>query len=463
MTEEGGASDRSASEDNLPDLGIDAVFFGAEGETPRNDSLRTEAAKAPEPENDLLRTDADKAPEPENASLRMEIEQAPEPKKDRLPADTRIAPAVDEDFLRLEVQEAQTPQPGSSGSRNTRRRRALSVPLVICLVIVCIGISVFLWVAYQLNRGKNNMLVNYGDAEITMPSDDNGRTVRYNGKVYRLNPNLATILFMGIDRDEMESYEEYGYGGQADVIMLIVEDVETGKVNILNISRDTYAEFMQYTVSGNEAGYTKKQICLSYAYGDGREKSCENTKKAVQNLLYGMPISRYVAIDMEGVVEANEAIGGVDLESLEDLELSSGKKVKAGERITLHGEDVNKYLRSRKHDIEGNNRRIERGKQYASRFASIAVKKARANITIIPSLYRTVRPYIVSDLEFGDLIYLARLYMNYGVEFAFKNLTGEMGWMKNQYDVDIAVFYPDDENLFETVLELFYTEVDEGA
>ena len=345
-------------------------------------------------------------------------------------------------------------------------RKLLTVLLVIALVIGCLGIGV-LW---TLSRGKRNMTADYEKAQIALPtdderivSDDAGQTVRYNGKLYRFNPNLTTILFLGIDREDLELAEQTGDGGQADVIMLVVEDTETGRMKILNISRDTYAEYMRYTKDGVAVDYEKLQICLSYAYGDGRELSCENTKEAVQKLLYGMPISRYIAMDMDGVVAANEAVGGVELESMIDLQRNDGSKAQAGERITLHDREVISYLRHRGHDIDGNNRRIERGKQYASRFAATAVQQVKSDFGVIAKLYRTVMPYVVTDLELGDLAYLAQIYIKCGVAFEFRNISGEMDWLPNQYGNDVAVLYPDEDQLFETILDLFYTEVVEGS
>ena len=39
-----------------------------------------------------------------------------------------------------------------------------------------------------------------------------------------------------------------------------------------------------------------EQICLGYAFGDGRQTSCEVTVEAVGNLLGGQTIDQYLAI-----------------------------------------------------------------------------------------------------------------------------------------------------------------------
>ena len=81
-----------------------------------------------------------------------------------------------------------------------------------------------------------------------------------------------------------------GDGGQADGIFLLAHDTARNQLKILLIPRDTMTEITKTDISqtetnGTELGKIVDHLSLSYAYGDGREKSCEYTKKAVSNLL----------------------------------------------------------------------------------------------------------------------------------------------------------------------------------
>lgn len=53
------------------------------------------------------------------------------------------------------------------------------------------------------------------------------------------------------------------------------------------------------------------QLTMAYAYGDGREGSCENMVESVQKLLCGFTIDQYMAVDTTVVAQLNDAVGGV--------------------------------------------------------------------------------------------------------------------------------------------------------
>ena len=107
-----------------------------------------------------------------------------------------------------------------------------------------------------------------------------------------------------------------GDGGQADGIFLLAHDTARNHLKILLIPRDTMAEITRTDISqtesnGTELGTAMDHLSISYAYGDGREKSCEYTKKAVSNLLMGLKIDSYMAADLEIIGSLNDAVGGV--------------------------------------------------------------------------------------------------------------------------------------------------------
>ena len=48
------------------------------------------------------------------------------------------------------------------------------------------------------------------------------------------------------------------------------------------------------------------QLCLSYAYGDGKAKSAENTANSISRILYVVPITKYFALDLNGIAHLND-------------------------------------------------------------------------------------------------------------------------------------------------------------
>lgn len=86
------------------------------------------------------------------------------------------------------------------------------------------------------------------------------------------------------------------------------------------------------------------QLCLSYAYGDGKAKSAENTANSISRILYDVPITKYFALDLNGIAPINDSIGGVTVDSLYDFKDIGIKK---GDKIKLTGDMTEKYVRQR--------------------------------------------------------------------------------------------------------------------
>ncbi len=292
------------------------------------------------------------------------------------------------------------------------------------------------------------------DGETVLVYDD-GTAVVYNGHTYRLNQNLTTILFMGIDREITEQTKLHGRGGQSDVILLIGMDTKTGKINILNISREAYAQVQVFAGDGKPIGSQWLQICLAYAYGDGRELSCENAKRAVSRLLYDLEISSYLAVDIDGITQANEAVGGVTVESLIEFKTQEGRLVRQGDRIELHGSNLERYIRRRGQEIDANAPRMERQKQYLTEFSKVVVQKTRGDLTFPATLFSSLAPYMVTDLEISDVTALANCYISNNSQINFCSVSG-------RYDIlnGTSVCYLDEIDLFEAILQVFYLRED---
>lgn len=340
--------------------------------------------------------------------------------------------------------------------------------IFLCLALIAAACGVTYYILYR--SGRASMLVyDREDISVTLPTQqvpeseaeqparpltpDDGRTVLYDGHTYRLNTNLTTILFLGVDKRELAEDAVSGEGGQADAVMLIAMDTETGKTKLLCISREAYAQVDVYSAGGSFIGTRSEQLCLAYAYGDGKKTSCENMRRSVSRLLYGLPIGKYLALDMDGVVAANEAVGGVTLTSISDLKLyESGRELHAGEEITLHGRDAEAYIRARDHaKLESNLERMERQKQYMLEFAKLVTTRSKEDLTTPVTLFSALSPYMETDLSLSDVAFLSTCYLQNGAAFDFRSVDGTADRLNGS-----PVYYLDDEDLFEAILDVFY-------
>lgn len=283
---------------------------------------------------------------------------------------------------------------------------------------------------------------------------DDGSTIVYQGHTYKLNQDLVTILFLGIDH-EIQETDVIGTGGQSDAILLVGLDTRTGEATVLNISRDTYAQVDVYSIHNQYVETINQQITMAYGYGNGKETSCENAVRSVSRLLYQLPISCYLSLDMDGIEAANEAIGRVTLDSLIDVEMPDGSIVKKGDRIELAGKNLNRYIRARSRDLDGNTKRMERQQQYITEFIRKGVTKTRQQISFPVQLFSTLAPYMATNLEISDVTFLSSTFLSHGANFSFRTVKGTYGKLFGS-----SVFYPDETDLFEAVLQVFYVRAD---
>lgn len=363
-----------------------------------------------------------------------------------------------------------------------RSARSAAIAVLLLLVLARIGTEAIKLLTYaDVLLGGGRMLV-YGDvqkvdfgtsiargaqsipiltevpdgaaAEEYILSLNNGTTVTYQGHVYELNRNLTTVLLLGIDRT-VQDENLPGEGGQSDVILLAGLDTVTGETNLLEISRETNAEVDVYSIGNRFLGTRFEQITLAYAYGNGRETSCENTVRAVSRLLFGLPIGAYLSIDMDGIKEANEVVGGVTVKSLIDFRLSDGTDVKQGDLVELHGYSLDRYIRSRTGDIDANAKRMERQKQYLQEFTKLAVARTKQKLTFPVDLFSVLSPYIVTNLDIPDVTFLSSVFLSHGAQFNLRTVQGSF----EKYNGS-TIYYLDETDLFEAVLQVFYTRAD---
>ena len=106
-----------------------------------------------------------------------------------------------------------------------------------------------------------------------------------------------SILLLGIDTGDLGRTEQ----GRSDSMIVATINPNTEKTTLLSIPRDTYAEIVGYG--------TWDKINHAYAFG-GTAMSINS----VQNLL-NIPIDFYVSVNMEGIKEVVDAVGGVDVNS----------------------------------------------------------------------------------------------------------------------------------------------------
>ena len=282
--------------------------------------------------------------------------------------------------------------------------------------------------------------------------------IRYGGKVYQYKDNLLTILCMGIDsRDGIDKVKTPGAGGQADCVILAVLDDKAKKIQLINISRDAMVPIELYDMYGTFVRKERAQITLQYAYGNGREKSCELMEQVVSDLFYGIPIHGYCALAMSTIADLNDAIGGVTVTVPDEL-AAFVPTFTAGETITLKGQQAVDFVHSRNiYDTElgANNRRIARQKMFVKGFIDQAKKRVKEDLTLPAKLYQLVEKQMVTSISLDQAVFLCTEYLD--CDFSMDDMISVEGTItkENVYEE----FNVDDKALYELILKVFYEEV----
>lgn len=350
--------------------------------------------------------------------------------------------------------------------KKTKKGKKKKTPKQIVLrVLIVVGILILALVGgfFAIRAmGKSSLFKKNVNMEKSVDGasvKNNGKLVVYKGHKYQYNDSITSILFMGVDRENINSNEEFlkeKGAGQSDTLFLAAMDTASGKVSLINISRDIMTDVRMYDSKGKYEGTAPRQICLAYAYGDGRQQSCNNTVNAVSKLLYGIPIDSYMSLNLSAISVLNDAIGGVTVQVQGDL-TSADPALKDGANVTLLGDQAEAYVRTREYGpVDANNARMQRQQQYITAFAQKAIQEVRSDIMLPVDLFNLVSENAVTNLSTTKLAYLATAATR--SSFSSDSILNVEGTVRSG-DSGYSEYYPDETKLFEMILKVFYTQI----
>lgn len=330
--------------------------------------------------------------------------------------------------------------------------------LIVLLVLILSGV---LTVFILIQKGKSSLLnvesmnINPGSTISDVEVDDDGKIVEFKGRKYVYNEDMTAILCIGVDTNEFSDVVDIkGKNGQADALFLYAMDTKTGKSTVIPISRDTMVDVDVFSGDGNYISSSKKQLCLSYAYGDGKHTSCENTVRSVSRLFYGLSINSYVAIDLKAIEVLSTKVGGVSVVPDEDFSYE-GYNFYKGKKTNLKGLEARMFVQGRDQSkLDSNLNRMARQKQFITSFFSKAITKTKEKITFPIDVYKSTSQYMITDLDVSEISFLASCVVKNSIGLQYKSIKGSMK-MGEKY----AEYYADDESIYSTVLEVFYKPV----
>ena len=345
-----------------------------------------------------------------------------------------------------------------------KRRTWLIVVAVVAVIIVA---AVIAGMAF-LNTGKQGLRANGSSNAIPASA---AKVVTHDGKRYRQNTNIASILVLGSDKENGASHGE-GLNGQADAIVVVAVDTEKDKVTCLSIPRNTMVD-INVQRAGEFFGTHNLQICLAYALGQDDAESAELMCTAVSRLLYNTPMDNVFTLDLAAIDDLTDAVGGVEVVALEDIpftDIKEGDTVllqgRKGHVIHMEGDDYSWdsgiatwYVRYRNpENLDSPLQRQARGMQFIRAFVDKALEVAKGDPAVLGNLYDIALQHSTTDLDASEFAYLASVLIAGGYSnVEFVSLEGEMVYNDKS---EWAQFIPDKESLYQAVLDIYYEPID---
>ena len=381
------------------------------------------------------------APESEVGSTAPEPAPSPEPEADVQAATGSAGEVVDGSSSTPAVEDG-----AKALEKKSKRRIALRVLLGVVIVLAVAVAAGAIYINQSIARGRKAF-----DDSMSQAIEEKGKTVVYNGKTYALNEHMVSVAFIGFDNRTTNGND---VAGQSDTIMVVALNTDTGKATGIVIPRDSMVDVDTY-ISGNYNGTHAMQICLQYSYGSTSEESSELVARCASRVLYGMPIDYYFTLNVEGVGPLNDAVGGVTLVPVQSVP-SVG--ISEGVETTLYGKTAERYVQFRDTStLTSSLDRQRRQVSYLKAFTSKVLQNATGDPAALLSLYQTAQDYTWTNLGFDQFSYLASTMLAKGMtSFDVVTLDGEMGEGETY-----AEFHLNQDAVYQTVLDTYYTPVDE--
>ncbi|MFD0674477.1 LCP family protein [Cohnella sp. GCM10027633] len=220
-----------------------------------------------------------------------------------------------------------------------------------------------------------------------------------------------SMLLLGVDARANER-------GRSDTIIYTVVRPEDGKVLMMSIPRDTYADIV---------GKDKKdKITHAYAYG-----GAEMAVNSVEELL-DAKVDHYATINFQGFKQVVDTLGGISLPITEDI-VNKGADhekftVKANQP-SYSGVEALNYVRYRE-DAGGDMSRTERNREFLE--ALMHKASSMNQWTKIPEVLDIVGDNFTTDLLSSTMSDLAKQFLQSGHTIRSYTLKGEGKRMGSQ-------------------------------
>lgn len=200
----------------------------------------------------------------------------------------------------------------------------------------------------------------------------------------------VNIVLAGIDYSaEREGRKDF----RTDTIMLFSVNFSTGKVDILSLPRDSYAD-----IAFTDSRWKINGAWMSAGGFEGRGFDC--LMQTITTTLGGIPVDYYLAVEMQAVKDIVDALDGVWYDVDYEINIDT-RHLDTGYQL-LDGQAVLDYCRARKEITSGTDiDRIDR--QQRLLLEVFSQLKSEKLLPKIPEIYNKLHSEIYTNLNFEQI------------------------------------------------------------
>lgn len=270
----------------------------------------------------------------------------------------------------------------------------------------------------------------------------------------------VSILLMGVDEGTVtgELDRTTDYVGRSDSLMYVTLNPKNKQTTIVSMDRDLYVQITGKTRDSGAPLYAKLNESYSYGAGDGAGEigSAETTIATVENML-DVPVDHYVSINMQGMEDLIDAVGGITVDNQYHFELD-GVELYPGVQ-ELDGKSGLAYARFRKYDAstgmgdpEGDVGRQKRQREVVE----LIVRKILSlnSVTNYQKIFTAIEDNVVTDLTWDQMLNIAQGYTSVLDNIVPLQLQGQYHWFDGYYQLLPINELLDIQNALKTQLDL---------
>lgn len=262
------------------------------------------------------------------------------------------------------------------GSKKKKKKKKYWLWIIVVLLLVLLG--KFLWDTTRMMNGIQDQ---------KNPNDEISLKVA-NEKVKKREP--IAILLLGTDDGALNRSNN---GGLTDTMMVLAMNPKENKSLMMSLERDSYVDITN--------GGGKAKLNSAYRYG-----GAANSVATVEQLL-GIPIEYYATINMKGLEDLVDAVGGVTVDS--NLAFTfDGYTFQKGPNKIETGAEALAFTRMRKEDPDGDYGRQKR--QRALVTAIIKKLGSASSLLHYKSILDTVEHNMKTDMPMSVMVKMATTY-----------------------------------------------------